>query len=416
MKSDIICNSIKHNKLVLWEEIARDGAQAKTILNADQRIKIAKNHCQIFAQHAKDHLVFAVGFPTVGEMEFETIRKVVDQVSECSLVTHGRITKRDVDMALKSMKGAAFPRISFFFPVSEVMCKTLMKQTPQEVLDQSLEIIKYATDKTADIPIDIALADVSRANFPFLVHTIGKLAENGIGVAKLCDSIGSMFPDEASALFSYIVKHKPDNIQIGCHMHNDFGFAQENNLKAIHNGINLIATSWLGLAERNGLQPSEQLLFLLGNENLKASERLFSNPKKDFFYSPLNLKYLYPIANRVSEYTGVPLIMTHGIIGPGVNSLSTGTPFTDPKTFRPFDPKEKLGIDPKVYITHLASKKLVEHIAESLGHKLNDTLLDEIMKFVKSEPYKRHLPIISRDELKLVIEWKKNLYDVEFNQ
>lgn len=400
-----IQRSFDDGKVVFWEEIARDGAQAKTLLNATQRIKIAKNHANIFEDHAKEHLIYAVGFPTIGKMEFETIRAMVDAIDECSLVTHGRTTRRDVDLALEAIEGAALPRVSFFFPVSDQMCRNLMRKTPAKVLAQSLEVINYAADLAGSTPIDIALADAARADASFLDEVIGQLATLNVNVVKLCDSIGCMYPAEASNLFGQVVSNKPDNINIGCHMHNDFGFAQSNNFEALKSGVNLIATSWLGLAERNGLQPTEQMLFLLGNNELQTSRRLGLNMDAPFYDQP-NLKYLYPTALKVSKYTAVPMTMTHGIVGPGINSLSTGTPFTHVETFQPFDPYEVLGIAPKVYVTQLASRKLVDHVARSIGYQLSSEALDEVVEYVKSEPYRRSSPILSIDELRVVIDWK----------
>jgi hypothetical protein len=50
---------------------------------------------------------------------------------------------------------------------------------------------------------------------------------------------------------------------------------------------------------------------------------------------------------KVSEYTGVDLKVTDPIVGTGVNSISTGTPFVDTKSFQPFDPKAVLDINKK---------------------------------------------------------------------
>ena len=52
-------------RVVIWEEIARDGAQAKTLLSANDRLEIAQIQSSIFGAHGASHLVFAVGFPAV---------------------------------------------------------------------------------------------------------------------------------------------------------------------------------------------------------------------------------------------------------------------------------------------------------------------------------------------------------------
>ena len=72
---DKIVDSLKHNRFVFWEEIARDGAQAKTILSGEQRIDIAKKHGNLFGDNGPDHLVFAAGFISIGKEEERAIKK-----------------------------------------------------------------------------------------------------------------------------------------------------------------------------------------------------------------------------------------------------------------------------------------------------------------------------------------------------
>ena len=70
---------------MLWEEIARDGAQAKTLLSAQQRVDLARAHAAMFGSDGSSHLVFAAGFPSVCEEEFAAVRQVAQEVRECSV-------------------------------------------------------------------------------------------------------------------------------------------------------------------------------------------------------------------------------------------------------------------------------------------------------------------------------------------
>ncbi|WP_260149013.1 hypothetical protein [Streptomyces sp. PanSC9] len=57
----------------------------------------------------------------------------------------------------------------------------------------------------------------------------------------------------------------------------------------------------------------------------------------DLWWTPPDLTRLPGIARMVSETSGVPLTVTTPIVGTGVGTISTGTPFVHPELFQPFD-------------------------------------------------------------------------------
>ena len=92
---DRIADSLKKGRIVFWEEIARDGAQAKTIMSAAQRIDIAKMHGDMFNENGPDHLVFAVGFVSIGKEEANIISEVADHVDNCYLAVNCRSNEKE---------------------------------------------------------------------------------------------------------------------------------------------------------------------------------------------------------------------------------------------------------------------------------------------------------------------------------
>jgi hypothetical protein len=60
---DIITESARGGRIVFWEEVARDGAQATTLITADVRVRLAREHGRIFGADGSRHLVFAAAFP-----------------------------------------------------------------------------------------------------------------------------------------------------------------------------------------------------------------------------------------------------------------------------------------------------------------------------------------------------------------
>jgi isopropylmalate/homocitrate/citramalate synthase len=395
---DIIRDTALAGHLVIWEEAARDGAQAKTLMTGPQRVALARAHGAMFGEHGPNHLIFATGFPSICQEEFEAIRQVVAEVDNCSLASHGRATREDIDLGIAAMQGARYGRVTFFFPVSERMSKVLLHKTPKEVFNHGLSLARYALDRASGLglEVDITLADASRADVNFVAEAIAALAEEGIGVIKVCDSVGEFYPHQSRQFYTALMEKVPANVALGIHNHNDLGFAVANNLEAIRAGMRVVATSWLGIAERNGLASTEQLLFSLAHEPQKLAERL--GFESNFWLTPPDLKQLAPLARQVSQHTGVPLKVTDPIVGTGVNTISTGTPFIAPEIFQPFDPEVELGIPRQVVLTHLASARVITALTDELGYELTKAQMAAVVNWVKTETYRRGQAVISKEE------------------
>ncbi|NJO87624.1 MAG: hypothetical protein HC831_00685 [Chloroflexia bacterium] len=108
---------------------------------------------------------------------------------------------------------------------------------------------------------------------------------------------------------------------------------------------------------------------------------------------------LEKIAFKVSEYTGVDLKVTDPIVGTGVNSISTGTPFVDTKSFQPFDPKTILDINKKILVTQLASARVIKEAGDILGYSFTDDQIKEALEIIKHRAYELNRAITPKKEL-----------------
>jgi isopropylmalate/homocitrate/citramalate synthase len=352
---DRITNSLINKRFVFWEEVARDGAQAKTILSGKQRAEIARMHGEMFNEHGPDHLVFAAGFVAIGKEEVDAIKTVADNVDNCCIAANCRSVKEEIDISIDAVRNAKFPRIAYVFPASERMCRLMLHKTQKEALEQGIEIAKYALDKAGGIPVDVQMAGGFDADPIFIAQAAAALRSEGISICHIGDTRGRIYPKETAAFIDTLLAYSDRNQIFGTHFHDDMGFSLINNLASIHRGLTLSATSWLGLAERNGIARTELLTVHMAYQPEKLFERL-QIPGENLFLSPPNLKMIPKIAQKVSEFTGVSLKVTDPMVGTGVNSISTGTPFVDTVSFQPFDTEEVLGIPQKIYVTQLAKE------------------------------------------------------------
>ena len=189
------------------------------------------------------------------------------------------------------------------------------------------------------------LADASRSDTVRLAAHASALTRAGAGVILLADTVGDQLPAGAARMFSQVRAASDDAVVLGSHLHNDLGLGLANTLAAAAAGVRVLSSSWLGLAERSGLVATEQLLFLLAYRPDRTRDILGEGAMP--WWTTPDLHRIPQLAALVSEATGVPITVTTPIVGGGVGSISTGTPFVDPQLFQPFDPDRLLGIAPR---------------------------------------------------------------------
>ncbi|MEV4947891.1 hypothetical protein [Streptomyces sp. NPDC053755] len=80
----------------------------------------------------------------------------------------------------------------------------------------------------------------------------------------------------------------------------------------------------------------------------------------------------------------MPLSVTTPIVGTGVGTISTGTPFVHPELFQPYGPHQVLGVEPRTVLTQLASARGVTAVAARLGHTLDESQARAAMAWAKA--------------------------------
>jgi len=395
---DRIKQTLQQGGFVFWEEIARDGAQAKTMMTAEQRIKIARKHAAVFNENGPDHLVYAVGFISIAPQEAEIIKTIAQNVDNCYLAVNSRSKKEEILASINAIKDAKYPRVAFVLPASERLCEVMLHKTQKQVFEYGLDVAKFALDEAGGIPVDIQLAAAYDANTTFISELGQAMTELGIATIGLGDTKGHKYPLEIARFYQSLKQKTSSNVLYSTHLHNDLGFAIDNAFEGMKQGINVVSSSWLGLAERNGLARTELLTFLLAHEPELLKSRLGIDGEK-LFLSPPNLKLLSEISNLVSEYTGIQLKVTDPIVGTGVNSISTGTPFVDTNSFQPFDPEKKLGIEKKIHVTQLANSRVIMEKGKMLGYSFSKENVKKILFFVKNRSYTLNRSIMPENEL-----------------
>ncbi|MFI5669948.1 2-isopropylmalate synthase [Streptomyces sp. NPDC051704] len=381
---DVVRESAAAGRVVLWEESARDGAQAKTLMTPGFRVELARETGRVFGTDGPRHVVFAAGFPAVCGEEFEAVRRVaLEAEGAVSVAAVCRGAHRDLEQAIASVRGSRHARVMVVVPASEAMARVMVHRTAPEALAAGVDLVKRARDLDDGVAVDVCLADASRGDHALMAHYARAMTGAGAGLVVLADTVGAQLPPECGEMFGRVRAEAGSEVVLASHLHNDLGLGLANTLQALAAGVRVVSSSWLGIAERAGMVATEQLLFLLA----RRTADVLGADAAPWRTAP-DLTRLPAIARMVADETGVPLSVTTPIVGTGVATISTGTPFVHPRLFQPYDPEEVLGITPRVVLTHLASARVVTEVAARLGHRLDRDQTRAAMVWVKSRAYR----------------------------
>jgi pyruvate/oxaloacetate carboxyltransferase len=142
------------------------------------------------------------------------------------------------------------------------------------------EAVSFAVSQ--GLPVMYVTEDTTRAT-PETIRALYTTAiAAGAKAVCVCDTVGHSTPDGARAVVSFvksIIEEQGGNIRLDWHGHQDRGLGVINSLAAIDGGADQVHGSALGIGERVGNAPLDQLLVnlkLLGWISNDLSQRAFA--------------------------------------------------------------------------------------------------------------------------------------------
>src|SRR5690625_1200426 len=115
------------------------------------------------------------GFPASSKGDFEAVKMIADTVKGTSVTALARSVKSDIDTAWEALKGADEPCLHVFIATSPIHMKYKLQMTPDEVVEQAVEMVRYASSKFSQV--QWSAEDASRSELPFLAEIIEKRSE-----------------------------------------------------------------------------------------------------------------------------------------------------------------------------------------------------------------------------------------------
>jgi len=345
----------------------RDGEQQAGIeFTKDDKIRIAEALAE-----AGVHRIEA-GMPAVSPADAEAIKEIVKRNLGPEIFAFARCMKEDVKRAVDTgVKG-----IVTEIPSSEHIIKYAYRWSLEKAIDLSIEATQYA--KEQGLYVVFFPIDSSRAEMSWYLNLIERVAKEGhMDALALVDTFGVLGPHAVR----YMVREakKRVNKPLETHFHSDFGMGVANTILALSEGAEVVHSTVLGIGERAGNAPMEEIVMAL---------RTMYNIDLGIDYSKL-----YPLAKLVEKLSGQKVPTNKPIVGDLLFSVESGIIASWVKNCGdehltevfPFRPEFVGQQEPKVVLGKNSGLDSIRIWLSDLGRDAKEEQMTEILMQLKSE-------------------------------
>ncbi|GLR90054.1 homocitrate synthase [Bradyrhizobium iriomotense] len=245
-----VSGKLQTRQIVLNDTTLRDGEQAPGVaFTTAEKVSIAR----VLASAGITEI--EAGTPAMGYEEVSAIRAIVEASLEATIIAWCRMKRFDVDAAIES--GVSMVNVSV--PSSDLQIAAKLGTGRVAALEQLKRIVGYARDKGLDVAV--GGEDSSRADVSFLVELVAAAKNAGARRFRVADTLSVLDPDSAFALVAAL--RATTDLEIEFHGHDDLGLATANTLAAIKAGATHASVTVIGLGERAGNAPLEEVAVAL---------------------------------------------------------------------------------------------------------------------------------------------------------
>ncbi|SCY89087.1 2-isopropylmalate synthase [Alkaliphilus peptidifermentans] len=369
-------------KIHIFDTTLRDGEQSPGCsLNIQEKLKIAKRLELLRVD------VIEAGFAIASPGDFASVKAIAETVKDCRVASLSRVLKKDIDAAWEAIKMAAAPRIHTFIATSDIHMQYKLKMSPDAVLQQAVDGVKYAKGFCNDV--EFSAEDASRSNPEFLYRIFEAVIKAGATVINVPDTVGYTMPEEFFKLIKGIKENVSniDKATISVHCHNDLGMAVANTIAAAKAGATQLECTINGIGERAGNAALEELVMTF-------------HTRRDLYNYDLNIDttQIYPTSRLVSKLTGVKVQPNKAIVGNNAFAHESGIHqhgvLANRETYEIMTP-ESVGLTQnKMVLGKHSGRHAFEDRLKDLGYQLPKVDIDKIF-----------------DDFKLLADKKKVVYD-----
>jgi isopropylmalate/homocitrate/citramalate synthase len=243
------------------DETLRDGLQSPSVCEPSVEKKIELLHLM----DALNIDTADIGLPGAGGAHAAGVERLAKEIAEkklkirpnCAARTHRHDIKPIVEISQRA--GIAIEACTF------IGSSSVRFFAEDWTLDQLLKLTEDAVSFAVSegLPVMYVTEDTTRAN-PETIRALYTTAIRcGARAVCVCDTVGHSTPDGARAVVSFvksIIDEQGEKVRLDWHGHQDRGLGVINSIAAIEGGADQVHGSALGMGERVGNTPMDQLL------------------------------------------------------------------------------------------------------------------------------------------------------------
>lgn len=306
-----------------------------------------------------------IGIPAMGLEEQRDINKLINMNLPMQFITWNRANKADIDASISA--GSNWTHLAI--PTSDVQMKRKMNRNRLDIKMMIQKAVEYA--KSKNVTVSVGFEDASRADQNFLLELIKDLQDLGVKRFRYADTVSALQPFSMYENIAEIMKAYP-SIELEIHAHNDFGLATANTLAALKAGAIWASTTIVGLGERAGNAPLEEVVM--------AWKHLYKGEIS------IDTRLFHALAQVVSEASGRILSASKPIVGSMVYAHESGIHvdglLKSRENYQSFDPIE-VGQDHSFLLGKHSGLSSLQYFLEREGILLEQQTGKELLEKIR---------------------------------
>ena len=295
-------------RVLIFDTTLRDGEQSPgASMNLGEKILFARQLERLNVD------VIEAGFPASSPGDFESVKRISQEIRGPQVAGLARTTPKDIDTAWEALKHARDPRIHVFIATSDIHLKYKLRKTREEVLEEAGRAVAHAKRYTGNV--EFSCEDATRSDPDYLARILEAAIDAGATTVNIPDTVGYTTPTEYAQLLTQL-RQKVKNIKkavVSVHCHDDLGMAVANSLAAIENGARQVECTVNGIGERAGNASMEEIVMAL-------------KTRKDFFNFEVGIltEQIYPASRLLTSITGIQVPPNKAIVGANAFAHESG--------------------------------------------------------------------------------------------
>jgi homocitrate synthase NifV len=329
------------------------------------------------AFHDKEKLVIArmlddlgvpeieCGIPAMGLAERRVIRNLMRLGLSARLITWNRAVIADIEASLECGVSA----VAVSCPISDFHIAHKLGKSRDWVLKQVREAVTFAKQK--GLYVCVGAEDASRADEAFLAEYGALAKECGADRLRYSDTLGLLDPFQ---LYDRVSRLKAGlNLPLEIHAHNDFGMATANALAGVRAGATFVSVTVLGLGERAGNTPLEEVAMVL--THVHPAE------------TGIQISRLPDLCRYVAAAAERPISPAKPIVGSKIFSheseIHAAAVITNPANYESYSP-EPLGLKREISVGKYTGRRALSYRLRHLGIVKADEDLNLLIPRIRS--------------------------------